>query len=109
MGLLVCPRRRLEKPDFAIKAPVEELSGCFRIQKFVYLSMNMNKSVIDRFFSLGSLNPRPIGRVYRAKLNKRYVGGDHVAIRVPTLSESLNGTFNSVIAMMSEGVKEVRK
>lgn len=71
--------------------------------------MNMNKSVIDRFFSLGSLNPRPVGNVYKANLNKRYVGGDHVAIRVPTLSESLNGTFNSVIAMMSEGVKEVRK
>ncbi len=69
----------------------------------------MKKSFIDRFFSLGSLNTRPVGKPYRVDLNKRYVGGDHVAIRVPTLSESLNGTFNSVITMMSEGIEEVRK
>lgn len=67
---------------------------------------DIKNRILDSFFSLGALNPRPVETLFEVDLSKRYVGGDRVTIRVPTLSESLNGTFKEVADLMTLGMKK---
>lgn len=88
-----------------------EIFSCFLVYLLENNEANMNKNlknrIFDGFFSIGSLNTRPVS-TYKVNIEKRLIDSDNIRIiRVPTLSESLGESFDNVDSLMFSAEKEL--